>query len=547
MRSCPVSAFPVPALAALGLLSLGLAARPADAATLLVPQQFPTIQAALNAAKPYDTVLVSAKPRGGVYNEAVTISTAHVVLQGRGSPIIDGTGLGTTGLQGPFATVPTTLYPNGIDIRADHVAVRGLTVQNTGSASAGPIIFGFPFFPVSSAVNVGSISQTPTGPVELSYSDIEISGVVARNNVNGINIAGYAGSISIFSASPFATALTGGYRLIGDVVSGSTGVAAQIAGPTGLQVTGCRFTGNAGAGLTVGVTYEGPPAVQNALVAGNVFAGNSGDGLDADGSALTVTGNEVSTNGASGMSVTMALATTALPNPPANTISFNSVHDNQSCGLSVTGQQIFPTGQTLPAVISFNSIHDNHSYGLSATQRQTISGNVLSHNTGYGVYLKAADSSIVTYNYITGTVLSGQDYDDGTGLYADDSAPSYYGYFGTGGTLSISANAVDRNAGDGIYLAVILGSTLSYNDASGNAGIGIHLSDFPYTGLAPNTVTLNHAVSNTLFDARDDSSAPDDLTYNGYTSYGDNLAYGPTINVWTKNRFGTTDPVGLSN
>ena len=42
---------------------IAAASLPAAAGTLLVPQQFPTIQAALNAAKPYDTVLVSAKPK----------------------------------------------------------------------------------------------------------------------------------------------------------------------------------------------------------------------------------------------------------------------------------------------------------------------------------------------------------------------------------------------------------------------------------------------------------------------------------------------------
>ena len=55
--------------ASLAAAMIAAAALPAAAGTLLVPQQFSTIQAALNAAKPYDTVLVSAKPKGGVYSE----------------------------------------------------------------------------------------------------------------------------------------------------------------------------------------------------------------------------------------------------------------------------------------------------------------------------------------------------------------------------------------------------------------------------------------------------------------------------------------------
>ena len=89
MRSSLMPSSTSLALAALGLVAFTL---PATAGTLLVPQQYPTIQKALNAAKPYDTVLVSAKP-GGAYSEAITISTPHLVLQGVGNPILDGSKL----------------------------------------------------------------------------------------------------------------------------------------------------------------------------------------------------------------------------------------------------------------------------------------------------------------------------------------------------------------------------------------------------------------------------------------------------------------------
>jgi hypothetical protein len=54
----------------------------------------------------------------------------------------------------------------------------------------------------------------------------------------------------------------------------------------------------------------------------------------------------------------------------------------------------------------------------------------------------------------------------------------------------------------------------------------------------------NQALHNGLFNARDDSSATDDITHsNGDIFYGDSS---PTIDLWTKNIFGTTDPMGLS-
>ena len=58
--------------------------------TLRVPQDYPTIQAAVNAAKPGSLVLVSP----GVYKEAVTVTTANIVIRG-----LDRTG---TVLEGGF-------------------------------------------------------------------------------------------------------------------------------------------------------------------------------------------------------------------------------------------------------------------------------------------------------------------------------------------------------------------------------------------------------------------------------------------------------------
>ncbi len=490
------------------------AALPAAAATLSVPSKaYPTIQKAVSAAKPGDTVLVSAKPKGGVYNEAVTITTPGIILQGSNNPIIDGTGLGITVPQPP-PFQPLTTYPNGIEIRADHVAVRGLTVQNTGGSP----------FSTSSGINVGY--TTPNGQTNVSYSDIEISSVTARNNYTGITIQGYAGLSGFYGGTPVSLK---GYRLLGDVVTGSTNDGVDILGASSVLVSGSRFANNGSAGLVVGGNIYGTPITENALIAGNVFSGNDYDGLDAYGDGLTVTANEAASNGYAGITVTTptynpAVKDPSSPNPPASAVALNIIHDNEYNGLVISGTQ-------------------------------TVSSNLIAKNFGYGLYLNAADYSAVSYNLITGTQLSGYDTDDGTGLYAE--AGYNYSTGGYGGYLTLTGNVITGSAGDGLFLYQATKSTVSRNTVSGNAGVGIHLDDTPSLSLyfsaslsaadVQNTVTQNTALHNGLFDARDDASAPDDLTYpNGETSYGDNGYYGPSVNIWTKNTFGTTDPVGLS-
>lgn len=62
--------------------------RPEGPVTLRVPDEYPTIQAAVDAAFPYDMVLISP----GVYHEAVVVTTSHLTIRGldRNEVILDG-------------------------------------------------------------------------------------------------------------------------------------------------------------------------------------------------------------------------------------------------------------------------------------------------------------------------------------------------------------------------------------------------------------------------------------------------------------------------
>jgi plastocyanin len=84
----------------------------ASGVTRRVPRDFPTITAAVNAARPGDLVLVGA----GVYREEVKVTIPSLVIRGtdRNRVIVDG----------------EFRRPNAISVTADGVAVENLTVRN---------------------------------------------------------------------------------------------------------------------------------------------------------------------------------------------------------------------------------------------------------------------------------------------------------------------------------------------------------------------------------------------------------------------------------
>jgi len=91
---------------------LAVAPAVALAATLKVPKQFPTIQAAVNAAGQGDTILVNK----GVYNENVSIGAIDLTVCGKKGAVIDGGGVGIGILVG----------------FSDQVIIKNFTVRNTG-------------------------------------------------------------------------------------------------------------------------------------------------------------------------------------------------------------------------------------------------------------------------------------------------------------------------------------------------------------------------------------------------------------------------------
>lgn len=98
----------------------------AGAATLVVPTDYPTIQAAIDAAKPGRTVQVLA----GTYTEQISVSKNLTII---------GAGMDATIIQAPAELVPNTLgSPSIVEVYGGaKVSMSQLTVSGPGAAACG--------------------------------------------------------------------------------------------------------------------------------------------------------------------------------------------------------------------------------------------------------------------------------------------------------------------------------------------------------------------------------------------------------------------------
>ena len=115
------------------LISLLLAYGPAHGETLVVPDQFPSIQAAITSAVEGDTVLV----RPGTYQEAITWADKDLILRGEQLPpsvIVTGGSASRVMSIGPGVTQQSVI--ENLTIR-DGLAEEGGGIKLVGSA---PII-----------------------------------------------------------------------------------------------------------------------------------------------------------------------------------------------------------------------------------------------------------------------------------------------------------------------------------------------------------------------------------------------------------------------
>jgi parallel beta-helix repeat protein len=144
----------------------------ANPATIYVPDTYDTIQKAVDAANPYDTIIV----RTGIYRENIFINkTLTLVGENRNTTKIDGGSLG-----------------NVIHIRASNVAIINFTIQNSGYDPFIKEYSGiFLFRAVHTTIRDNILKDNDVG-VHLrqgSNNTLLIDNVIMNNKASGIRLA----------------------------------------------------------------------------------------------------------------------------------------------------------------------------------------------------------------------------------------------------------------------------------------------------------------------------------------------------------------------
>lgn len=312
-----------------------------------------TIQAAVDAAQPGDTIIVHA----GTYNESVVISTDDISLKGEAGAILDGTDLGNV---------------NAITLSANGVTIRGFEIRDYGGQG----------------IRADGTIGTPLSGITLRHLNIHDVGSFPGGHGHAIDIRN-AADVMIkqvtVAVGPGAVSWAEGIRLqsiVGvqvinaDVDGGVNGVnfalstEAELGPPTSGVVKGSTFANNSFISVFIAHSTDAT-IVGNEITDAALFGIYAGWGTGVSG--ITIKGNEVSGSGVYG--ITLSGATNS-------EVSKNTVTGSGSDGIALYAM----FGGTSNNQVEKNKVSSSSRYGISL--RGEASDNLIKKNkvSGSGTF-----------------------------------------------------------------------------------------------------------------------------------------------------------------
>jgi parallel beta-helix repeat protein len=424
-----------------------LLAAPAAADTLKVPQDFETIQAAVDAAVAGDVINVAK----GVYTENVVVNTGGITLSGKNAVI-----------NGDYAG-------NCITVNAGTVTVQGFTLANGGSS--GEVISGGPPPSVGGLLYTGVSAVISKNTVEACGGfgiRLDGTGSITSNTVTGCTQNGIEAVGALLVEGATITISKNTVSLCSNGIVG-------VQGTFTIEKNNCSNNGGSGVQLNVAQLPEGVAPLPS-FVSGNNCSDNGEVGVEVtdpintgstiekntcdrndlgilcDGVGLTVQSNKCTENRGGGMAMLVQ----------SSTVTKNKLTGNGAVGLFVNG----------PTPVIALGPGDGVPNGDNA-----ITENTIKTSGGDGILIVLSTGSTVEGNSVTDNL--------GDGITIDAAGGGNSG-------IQVLDNKVQNNGHDGIDNS---GQTtlVSDNTMKGNGG-----NDF--AGAGDGTGTTDAASANNVFD-----------------------------------------------
>lgn len=354
-------------LRAFAVCMVALASSPVyAAAAIVVPRDYPTIQAAVDAAAPGSII----KVRAGTYTEQVVIAKDLTLI---------GAGLGSTTIQAPAVLTPYAVLPGpGFSVAAVVRVTDGASVSISGLTVSGPMPCGILGQGIS-VVKSATLSLTNSRVTRIRPETTCLGPAVGRGIVIGL---------------PGVVELDGQF--------GSTGNA---------TIKGVTVDRYQTAGMSVVAPLAGSPST--AVLAENLITGGA---------------SPFNFVGQSGMELVGAIDAQVKDNTVSeNACTFpfcgpDPINQGQSSGIEVSGPAkivenqvsqndigIYQLGAAFPPTISENTLTDNRFFGIviqdgdGATNENTISGGLV----GIGIVADIVDTTGTLHgDTISGTSIT---------------------------------------------------------------------------------------------------------------------------------------------
>jgi parallel beta-helix repeat protein len=303
------------------------------------------------------------------------------------------------------------------------------------------------------AVLDGTTQTASIGDTNAAGPEIEIDGSLAGAGANGVNLAA--------SNSTLRGLVINRFSQHGVYISGGVSGNFVMGNYIGTDVTGTVAAGNGWMGVEVAGASTGNRIGGTAAVDRNVISGNGQNGVSVIGGSdsTLIQGNYIGVNAAgtaaipntlSGIGINGASSITIGGNVAGagNVISGNSqqgIWMNNSSGSFIQGNTIGLNAAGDAAVANgvMGIVLEAGVTGVQIGGATAVERNVISGNTGDGIFLNGADSTTIEGNYI-GTNLSGNADlgNGGDGILADNSSDN---------TVIVN-NVISGNNDDGIDL-----------------------------------------------------------------------------------------------